>query len=301
MVVACGPAGPAGRTSEDASTQGAGSSGDSAGTTAGSAGSSSSGAMSSTVTTASSSGSSDASAGSTGCEFICDTDMPGPMIDCDTFAQDCPEGQKCAAYDSDMNGAWDSTQCVGLAGDGQLGDPCTAEPGKTGVDSCDVGYMCWDLDEEGVGVCVAQCTGTPENPMCPPGSQCVTCQECVISICRSGCNPLLQDCMGGELCIGDFNGDGFLCVLDASGDMAPEGTPCELANVCNAGTMCVNQDFYPNPACEGSLGCCAPFCDLDDPGSCDGLSVDGVECVPYYGDGEAPPGLENVGVCGVAP
>ncbi|MCA9716807.1 MAG: hypothetical protein KC468_19195, partial [Myxococcales bacterium] len=289
---------------EDASsTQGEGSEG-TVGTTEGPAGSSSSGATSSssmtTMSSAMSSGSSDSGPGTTACDFVCDIDMPGPMIDCDIFAQDCPEGQKCAAYDSDMDGAWDSVQCVD-AGDGQLEDPCTAEPGLTGVDSCDLGYMCWNLDEEGVGVCEALCTGTPENPMCPPGSQCVICQDCVFPICLGGCDPLLQDCIGDEVCIGDPNGEGFLCVLDASGDMAPEGTPCEFANVCNAGTMCVSPAFYPNPDCQGSLGCCAPFCDLDDPGSCEGLSVDGVECVPYYGDGEAPPGLENVGVCGVAP
>ena len=87
--------------------------------------------------------------------------------------------------------------------------------------------------------------------------------------------------MENETCIAASNSEGFHCVLDGSGGMAPEGTPCEFVNVCNPGPMCANPDFYPNPDCEGSLGCCAPFCDLEDVGACVGLSVDGFECVPY--------------------
>ena len=59
--------------------------------------------------------------------------------------------------------------------------------------------------------------------------------------------------MENETCIAASNSEGFHCVLDGSGGMAPEGTPCEFVNVCNPGPMCANPDFYPNLDCEGSL------------------------------------------------
>ncbi len=247
----------------------------------------------------------------TGCEFICETDIPNcdavPGLDgqvrcslCDVFAQDCPDGQKCTGYDSDGDSAWDTTKCVDVMGSGQHGDACTAEGGASGVDDCAEGVMCWNLDEEGVGTCVELCTGTPENPMCgPPGTTCVITNEGSLNLCLPSCDPLVQDCQGAEVCIGDPNSDGFVCVLDASGGMAPEGTPCEFANVCNPGLMCVNPEFFPSQDCQGSIGCCAPFCDLTDAGACDGLSVANAECVSYYDPEPAPPGLENIGVCGV--
>ena len=92
--------------------------------------------------------------------------------------------------------------------------------------------------------------------------------------------------------------DPLMAKLLPDGD-GPEGTPCEFATTCNPGTLCVNPDFYPNPACQGSLGCCAPYCDLSDMNACAGASVEGVSCVPYHEPGQAPPELENVGLCGL--
>ena len=43
-----------------------------------------------------------------------------------------------------------------------------------------------------------------------------------------------------------------------------------------------------------TFGCCLPYCDLDLPNTCPGQ---GLQCVPWYEPGEAPPGLEDVGVC----
>ncbi len=308
MAVACGPEtnnDDSASEGEASSSSSAASSSSSSSSSAGSSGTTAapattSGGSSSSGTTESPTASSSATTGV--CEFICEEDSPGPTIDCDIFAQDCPEGQKCAAYDSDEDGAWDSTKCVTLTGDGQLDDPCTAEPGATGVDDCDAGYMCWNVDEEGMGTCYALCTGSPENPMCPEGGQCAICQTCVIPLCIPDCDPLLQDCGNGELCVNDPNSGGFVCVLDASEGDAPEGTPCEFVNVCNKGTTCVSPDFYPSLECMGWIGCCAPFCDTDNgDADCVGLSVADAECVAFYGDGEAPPGYENVGVCGIQP
>ncbi len=100
------------------------------------------------------------------CDFLCD-DSPKP--DCDPFAQDCPEGQKCAAVITDGGSAWDATRCVDVIGTDKPGEPCTMEDVASGVDSCIEGAMCWDV-AEGVGECVAQCTGSGEAPVCENGA-----------------------------------------------------------------------------------------------------------------------------------
>ena len=83
-------------------------------------------------------------------------------FDCLGFAVDGP-GDIVVAESRDQPGV----EIVEITGDGQLDDPCAAEPGATGVDDCDAGYMCWNVDEEGMGTCFALCTGDVENPMCP--------------------------------------------------------------------------------------------------------------------------------------
>jgi hypothetical protein len=46
-----------------------------------------------------------------------------------------------------------------------------------------------------------------------------------------------------------------------------------------------------------AIGCCLPFCDTaDDPAMCPGA---GQECIPWYEMGTAPPGFEQVGICGI--
>ncbi len=238
------------------------------------------------------------SAGTTDCEFICEHDLPKDNI-CDIFAQDCPEGQKCASVDTIGDGDWNTNQCVEIMGDGEAGEPCAAE-GASGHDTCAKGHMCWYLDEEFNGTCVATCAGASENSMCADD-----CTRCVLAsplaLCLPNCDPLEQDCAGDALCIGDPNSDGFVCVLDASGGMAPAGTPCEFANVCDPGNLCINPDAVPHPDCEGGIGCCAPFCNYEQPdGACDALvdEVPKIECVPYH---EQPPPPESclgpVGVC----
>lgn len=265
----------------------------------------------STSTGSSTSSSTQTSEGSsTGCDFVCVPDggvcdgVPGPYSGahcslCDPFVQDCPDGQKCAAWDSSNGGAWDSTKCVDVMGTGQHGDPCTAEGGGSGVDDCAKGVMCWDLNEEGVGTCIELCTGSPEDPMCdPPGTTCVIGNDGVLNVCLPQCDPLLQDCPDGDLCIGE--GEGFVCAWDASDGMAPAGTPCEFINVCNPGLFCASSQFYPDPNCVDSLGCCTQFCDLQNGNAdCAGLLDGMAECVAWFEMGMAPPQFENVGGCGI--
>ena len=224
------------------------------------------------------------------------------MLQCDVLAQDCDEGMKCTPYDMDGDNAWDSTQCVMVMGDGVHGEPCTAEGGASGIDDCAEGYMCWNVNEDGEGLCVGHCTGSPDMPSCDhiPGSKCIGGRS-ALWLCIPGCDPILQDCWAGDTCIGDPTGDGFVCVLDASGGQAPEGATCEFVNVCNPGLFCATPSFYPGPDCQDSYGCCAPFCDLDDAQACEGLSVVDAECVPWFEQGQAPPGHDHVGGCGIMP
>ena len=108
------------------------------------------------------------------------------------------------------------------------------------------------------------------------------------------CDPLLQDCPGEDACLPA--GDAWACLLDLSGpDAGTDGDPCEYENACDPGLLCM--DGARVPGCQ-TAGCCASFCDLEEPNTCP-LKDQGAECVPYYAIGEAPPGKENLGFCGL--
>ena len=49
-------------------------------------------------------------------------------FDCDIWAQDCPEGEKCSAWANDGGGAWNATRCVPVDDDpDQVGEACNVE------------------------------------------------------------------------------------------------------------------------------------------------------------------------------
>jgi len=102
-------------------------------------------------------------------------------------------------------------------------------------------------------------------------------------------------CLPDEVCVPGW-GSEFFCVFDASGDAGAAGDPCEFVNACNPGLFCASVDYVPD--CEGNIGCCTPFCDLLAADPCPG-AVPEVECIPWFEEGQAPPGYETLGVCGV--
>ena len=117
----------------------------------------------------------------------------------------------------------------------------------------------------------------------------------MLILCLPNCDPLLQDCNDGEACYP--TNDAFSCVPDAGGENGLYAEPCEFLNVCDPGLFCAVADGVPD--CQGSNGCCSPFCDLSDPeasASCPG-AAGGQECVAWYEENQAPPGYENVGAC----
>ena len=229
-------------------------------------------------------------------------DIANPFIECDVWAQDCPLGQKCSAYAVGGGTSWNATKCVPVARDPkQPGEPCMVEgSGVSGIDDCDLGALCWDVDVENVGTCVALCKGAPDAPSCDdPATSCAIVNDGVLNLCLPTCDPLAQDCpMSDNVCIG--HGPGFLCVPDASGEEGQQHDPCEYTNACDPGLVCIG----PSAAVEcdaNSSGCCEPFCDLTDPDADANCGGQGQVCVPWYGEGTAPPGLENVGICTLPP
>jgi hypothetical protein len=235
---------------------------------------------------------------STGVEFIAPPDVTHPGFACDIEAQDCPPGQKCMPYDSDGSGWWDATACFYVHRDPVgLGEPCEWEGMPwSGQDDCGFAQVCWSFEPGDGGVCKGLCLfedpKEPWNPSCedPNAIPFYGCQECFCT-CETQCDPLIQGCAPGQACTS--TGDIFTCVPDASGDLGAYGDECEFINVCDPGLACVPPELVPG--CSG-VGCCSPFCDVTEPNTCPG-AAEGQECVPWYEPGDAPAGLENVGVC----
>lgn len=221
--------------------------------------------------------------------------------ECDLFAQDCPEGEKCTAW-STTGGAWDAVRCVPVVPDpDQVGEPCTAEESaSSGLDSCDLGSMCWNVDEVTLtGTCVAICTGSADDPSCEePGTSCAITNGGAIVLCLPTCDPIVQSCPEGEGCYPVE--DAWFCSSDGSGELGGYGDPCAFINVCDPGLVCLDASMVPpGQACEGGAGCCTEVCDLADPAGdlqCTG-APEGQICQPWYEAGMAPAGYEDVGVC----
>jgi hypothetical protein len=209
----------------------------------------------------------------------------GAESTCDPWLQDCPDGEKCAAYNAGSD-TWNANKCVMLKGTAQTGDPCTYDGADFGTDDCDVGYMCYYTNEESVGICVPMCTGTPDNPLCEEQFNCSVSNDGSLLLCLYSCDPLLQDCsQEGAGCFWD--GAQFNC--DPAGDI-PTNEPCGYINDCLPGHLCL--DAVALPDCSGA-SCCSAWCDLADP-QC---LTPNTECISFYDEGTAPPGLESTGIC----
>ncbi|MCY1072097.1 hypothetical protein OV090_45550 [Nannocystis sp. RBIL2] len=238
------------------------------------------------------------SATATTAEDTTSTTTADVPVACDPWLEDCPEGQKCAAYDEDGAGlTWTGYQCVPLAPQpAQLGQPCTVTaPVTSGLDTCDEHLMCWDLDDQLAGHCVAMCEGTPESPSCAaPDTYCAQADNDVLILCLPGCDPLVQDCPVGEACYPHHAQQGvFACYPDAGGREGQVFDACEFLNVCDPGLLCL----FPAVAVEcdqDAAGCCMPYCDLGKPNTCPGA---GQECLPLLE--EPTPKYGDLGACSV--
>jgi hypothetical protein len=203
-------------------------------------------------------------------------------------------------WDNMGAGSWNATKCTPLdANPAQPGDECMVEgTGVSGVDNCALASMCWAVDPEtNTGTCVSFCSGTEANPSCDdPSTTCSITNDGALILCLPDCDPLAQECSEGQGCYGV--GSTFICAPNASApDMGNYGDPCMYLNVCNPGLFCASAVGVPD--CQGSEGCCSEFCDLgssDGAAQCQGADQ-GQSCIPYFEDGQAIPGFEDVGVC----
>lgn len=230
------------------------------------------------------------------CDIMGCGDLPPPIADCDIFAQDCPEGQKCVPYIDNGGSAWNALKCVMVIGTDEPGDPCTSEPASSGIDSCIKGSVCWIADVNGDRICVGLCTGSPDDPVCDPPGFCQFDAEAIFSLCAPFCDPLLQDCtVTGEACYPA--NQGFFCVPNASGNGGQANDPCEFYNVCDKGMLCVEPALVGMGCPPDSLGCCTSFCKFPG-GVCPNLDQ---QCVQYLDPMQLPPNdpwLE-IGFCGI--
>ncbi|MBK7825980.1 hypothetical protein [Nannocystis sp.] len=200
-------------------------------------------------------------------------------MECDAYQQDCPEGQKCAPFIDDGGPAWNANKCVAVTGMDQVGHPCHTDDIASGSDSCVEGAMCWNVDMDGNGTCVAQSSGSPEAPSCEPGTSPITENDGVLNLCLPDCNPLADDCGANEVCIAWGGLDSFLCVVDAAPyDSGQAFDPCEFVNVCDPGLACVDTAIVGAGCDPGSVGCCTPFCDTSLANNCPAANQ---QCVPY--------------------
>ncbi|MDC0723612.1 hypothetical protein [Nannocystis bainbridge] len=222
-------------------------------------------------------------------------DAGPPASECDLWTNDCPPGKKCASASSDGIW-WDHSVCVDLVPmpDG-VGDECMVFGAPmSGQDSCGPHEMCWFVDPVSLfGTCIAMCTGSVRDPICPPSSTCHLGGDHLIT-CLPDCDPLDPDsCPGDDLCV--FLSPmpaQFVCAVDMSEESGFAFDPCEFANVCKPGLGCVESEMVPG--CDlASTGCCVPFCDVNAPNTCPGQ---GFECVALFAPGEVP-GKDHLGRC----
>lgn len=120
---------------------------------------------------------------------------------------------------------------------------------------------------------------------------------------QPSCHPLEPlDCSEGQGC---YPLDGvWQCAPDASGDGGAYGDPCDSDDGCDPGFACLNPNALPpGLPCEDAAGCCTVVCDFSDPGAsltCPS-AAEGQLCLPWYPEGEAPRGYEDVGACSLWP
>jgi len=225
-----------------------------------------------------------------GNSFIKDDDWPGcrdPLPDgvlaftrdCSVLYQDCCPGEACRAWANDGGSIWNSTRCWPVDPDaGQAGDPCIAEGSAvSGVDSCDIGLMCWEVDSNTLqGTCIEYCSGSQARPVCSSADDvCAIRNDGALALCLPSCDLVLNDCDADEVCVA-AEGDSFGC-FD------------ERYTRCPAGTAEI--DPLHAVGCGRDEPCCSPYCDLTEEAPCG----QDLECVPLLPEPHAA--YPDLGVC----
>ena len=235
---------------------------------------------------------------SEGFVFIMEPDGGGICGCCDPFAQDCPSGEKCVAWDPSGGNRWDSTRCSSIPRNpGHPSDPCSVINGPdSGLDDCDLGSMCWGVDPETLeGTCVATCSGAEDDPVCPPTTDCVISNSGVLLLCLPTCDPLASACASDEACVPSEHA--FACMSSTYGAGAGPGQACDQVYDCQPGLLCRSVLDVGPPCDPGDLRCCTPYCDLSVPDPTAGCLDPAQACTSWWGARVPPAGYEDVGFC----
>lgn len=239
---------------------------------------------------------------------------PGPGEDCSMWAQDCPDGYKCAMYSESGGFFPEAAHCVPLPRDPkQVNEICGGESWDVeDLDDCDRGLICVPITDS-LFTCRPAClSDSPygEGPvMCPiDGWECAALISGtgIAGFCLQPCDPLFQGCPDGQSCVpSNFAGSesvNFWCQLDFADPAPPPvdgslclcGIHCLYAD-CGVGRLCLDGELLPD--CQGF--CCTSYCDIYAPNSC-ALADQGAECIAFEGAGfVVPVGMEHIGFCGM--
>jgi len=216
-----------------------------------------------------------------------------------------------AMLDYDEDGVADADDnCFGVAnsdqadGDGDdEGDACEncSDPALPDADGDGVNEPCdncfsrnasqLDGDGDGIGNPCDSCPMTPageDGACCDPRQAATWCTEPDGSIQNTGCNDsdggfvcegLVDLSVAGyaDTCFGGCNGFGATCVM--AGSFPPYVSPMAFLQ------------------CAEGDACCSKYCTVGGGGCSHAALTSQPTCLPYYAEGEAPPGLETLGVC----
>lgn len=185
---------------------------------------------------------------------------------CQIEAQDCPEGEKCVAYEWGAGPTNLGSKCVPVLGEAAAGEACTLEDPEVATDDCDEDSFCY------AGRCRAFCDFG--EGICPEGQGCLAGPK----VCVDACAPGPEACpSAGEACYFLPEGGEYLCLSVGEREL---GQPCGWANDCAPGMQCIDAEFLPD--CQGTT-CCTRDCDPAEPEtSCAGQP--GTICAPTVPD-----------------
>jgi hypothetical protein len=124
-------------------------------------------------------------------------------VECSTWDQDCPVGEKCTPWANDGGEAWTATHCVPVDPEARAaGDRCAVEGSVwAGIDDCDAGLLCWFVDPKtNEGTCVPLCTDSAEPSCDARGTACLYDSE-LAGLCLPVCDPMAPECPTDQTCV----------------------------------------------------------------------------------------------------
>jgi hypothetical protein len=217
-----------------------------------------------------------------------------PPWRCDVWDQDCGDDEKCVPWANDGGDTWTDVRCAPVdPAPALIGQPCLAQGnGVSGIDDCEAGAFCWGVDPTTLeGTCVAMCTGSQAQPLCPEGLECVTGFDGNLNVCATPCDPLERACGDDGTCaILDTAASTFACLPTPAFVTVEYGAPCENASlsICGTGLVCLGAQHVPG--CIGEA-CCSLLGDLASPPACPDITQ---SCLPFAEN------MPDLCVCGVA-